>query len=238
MNLDIGVLAIGSLFWDNNISRETWRKNRLSLKDQFNVKVPIRYGRCSSSRNYTYTMIFSRLCLRKSHGLGIGKAILCQNKITSLDDITKESKYLWAAETNLSKPNNNISSHWGSVALMINPKLKQKSKISLFWKDFYKTYSDFQPDKSKSEKPIIENGLLNIPWPKIINSQQKLSFDLLLSTVNNPSMVSGLPVYPRTKKIAEAWINDSKGYVNYFWKNQEKGIKTYQDDLIINYLKD
>jgi hypothetical protein len=232
MNLDIGILVIGSLFWDNHI-RSNWRQERLSLEDRYNVKVPICYGRCSEGRNNTYTMVFSRLCL--SHDLGVGKAILCKSKVNMNEDIIKESKYLWAAENNIEKLKNRISAPWGSVGLMINPKLKQKSSILSSWKDFYESKNNFHPNKAINEKPVINNGSLNIPWPCIENSNENLPFDLLLTTVNEPSLVN--QTYPTAKEIANAWINDPKGNINYFQKNIENGIKTYQDKLINNYLE-
>ena len=57
----IGVLIIGSLYWDEKEHRETWRRDRLvDLGDATRVHVPIRYGRLSRKRGCTYTMVFSR----------------------------------------------------------------------------------------------------------------------------------------------------------------------------------
>lgn len=54
----IGVLIIGSLYWDDDKPhREEWRRDRLRMDNRQYVKVPIRYGRYSETRK-GYTMVF------------------------------------------------------------------------------------------------------------------------------------------------------------------------------------
>lgn len=48
MSLTIGILAIGSLYWDKGV-REGWRNSRLRMDHERTVMVPIRYGRLSKS---------------------------------------------------------------------------------------------------------------------------------------------------------------------------------------------
>jgi hypothetical protein len=55
--LSIGVLTIGSLYWDER--RKAWRDSRLNLGDSWNVPMRIRYGRLSTGRDNSYTMVFS-----------------------------------------------------------------------------------------------------------------------------------------------------------------------------------
>ena len=54
----LGVLIIGSLYWDNSI-REKWRQERLDLERQLCVRAPVRYGRQSKNRGFSYTMVLS-----------------------------------------------------------------------------------------------------------------------------------------------------------------------------------
>src|SRR5580692_12520499 len=55
LTLSIGVLIIGSLYWDPR--RQGWRDSRLDVDNVFNVHAPIRYGRRSTGRGHTYTMV-------------------------------------------------------------------------------------------------------------------------------------------------------------------------------------
>ncbi len=73
MSLRGGVIIIGSLLWDNKISRQEWRKNDLYNRNRFKVNVPIRYGRCSDTRNNTYTMIFSNIEVKQGDGSSFDK---------------------------------------------------------------------------------------------------------------------------------------------------------------------
>ena len=45
--------------------RKKWRENDLCNTKKFKVFLPIRYGRCSSKRCNTYTMVFSNECYSK-----------------------------------------------------------------------------------------------------------------------------------------------------------------------------
>lgn len=46
----LGVLIVGSLYWDLKAPRPRWRAERLDCPHQEQVKVPIRYRRRSTSR--------------------------------------------------------------------------------------------------------------------------------------------------------------------------------------------
>jgi hypothetical protein len=78
MKLSIGVIVVGSLDWESKdygpsfrwklkpgdaerIERRTkWRNDRLaSNADEYRLRVPIRYGRKSSNRGNTFTIVFS-----------------------------------------------------------------------------------------------------------------------------------------------------------------------------------
>ena len=60
MPLTAGVLIIGSLLWDSEEDRPTWRDVRLDIASAQAVTAPIRYGRLSGKkRGHTHTMVFS-----------------------------------------------------------------------------------------------------------------------------------------------------------------------------------
>ena len=67
----LGVLIIGSLFWDNS-TRDEWRRDRLDLERRQYVRAPIRYGRQSTGRGCSYTMVFSAGLCEAEFGTAIG----------------------------------------------------------------------------------------------------------------------------------------------------------------------
>ena len=60
--LNGGVLIIGSLYWDKEKIRIDWRDTHLDFTNARHISAPIRYGRVSSDRNCTFTMVFSSEC--------------------------------------------------------------------------------------------------------------------------------------------------------------------------------
>src|SRR5215472_14451264 len=95
MKLNLGVLLIGSLDWESKDyggacreelrrhgrsqvrQRLQWRERRLisDAASEFPVRVPIRYGRRSTARNDTFTMVFSP---EYNQRLGTAKIIQCK----------------------------------------------------------------------------------------------------------------------------------------------------------------
>jgi hypothetical protein len=106
--LNAGVLIIGSLFWDPDPVRVAWRDARLAMDSAETVTVPIRYGRLSSSRGKSYTMVFSRLCQP-----GQAKLLPCVQMISSLQDLIREAECLWKAE----QPGSKSQSDRGKLGL-------------------------------------------------------------------------------------------------------------------------
>ena len=92
----IGVLIIGSLFWDPSDPRKKWRCERLDpLVAKRHVRAPIRYGRKSSTRGNSYTMVFSAGLCEKKFGQAI--VVPCRRPVRDTDDLVEEAVYLWAA---------------------------------------------------------------------------------------------------------------------------------------------
>ena len=113
--MKLGVLIIGSLYWDDKPHRNKWRRERLCVDSQQHVKAPIRYGRLSHSRGCSYTMVFSASLSEEQ----FGQAIVVPFKSK---DLISEAECLWTAERPPNKkPNGRISADWGRVALVENP---------------------------------------------------------------------------------------------------------------------
>lgn len=111
--LSVGILIIGSLLWDER--RQAWRNARLDMASIDTVTAPIRYGRLSSSRGNTYTMVFSRLCKP-----GQAKLVHCSHTVSSPEDLIAEAEYLWKAEQPGADAGR-IAVNWGCVGLLSNP---------------------------------------------------------------------------------------------------------------------
>ena len=241
MKLKGGVIIIGSLIWEdhlinkeaNNNIRKEWRKQNLIDKSTL-TKVPIRYGRESQTRENTYTMIFSKSC---EDNLGQGLILPFNQDIITFEGLERQAIALAIAE-GIYKPDNlRLTSNWGSVGLLINPKLNltdfaSKELIQKKWTDIYHSYSDtFIADSYKTNNenssPITQDGFLNIAWQTEMDA-----FDLLIAT----------PVIPKPKSllnaedIAQRMID--KEYQTYFHNNKKHKIDTAFDDAIKLILDD
>src|SRR5229473_3279974 len=138
MTSTLGVLAVGSLYWDGNPSRNAWRDARLERSAEFQVNVPIRYGRKSESRGDTYTMVYSRSC-----ALGQAKAIRCRNVLSSIDDLVFEAEQLWTAERSALRSNGRVSANWGAVALLARPGAAIPQHLLDRWADRVRLEQDY-----------------------------------------------------------------------------------------------
>lgn len=235
MNLKGGIVIIGSLLWDDEKERKKWRDNDLCYKNRFKVYVPIRYGRCSCTRNNTFTMVFSNICYLKIYGLGIGWVLPIKAEINSFDKLKEEAQKMGKAE---GFKDDGLSKDWGSVALLINPNKKVDNSIRTEWgKLMSSKISDhlLLSKKLKSEKsPIDSNGFLAIRWPEKVTLKNKIGkLDFLIATVTTPTLNKGR--YPTVHQIANA-MKKAK-YCDYFCKNRENEITTFQDERILKELQ-
>jgi hypothetical protein len=121
MEVSIGALVIGSLYWDPEPARARWRSERLDLTASRKVFAPIRYGRRSDTRGGSYTMVFSEALTKQAHHAGCAIAIPCVRPVHSVQALVEEAQRLWAAENRRDSFNGRISANWGCVALALNP---------------------------------------------------------------------------------------------------------------------
>ena len=227
MRLDAGVLIIGSLLWDKD--RQQWRDERLDCNQSELVSAPIRYGRRSGKRRgYTYTMVFS-----KSAPAGRARVLRYSHAITSADDLTTEALRLWEAEE-LSRNTGRIAASWGCVALLCNPKSKIPEDILKAWAQRIQREPVYgSPSHLADEDALIsKDGLLQIDWPCCIGGGAPVDLDLILVTANDPTL-TGTPLsYPTVETIVNAWNGADPRHAEYFWKNTDHAITTFQDDEI------
>lgn len=228
------IVIIGSLLWDTKQDRLRWRKEDLTLKNKFQVYLPIRYGRSSSSRKNTHTMVFSTKCYSKNYGLGKGWVVPIVDEINSFADLKKQGRNLGIVEGFSDK----ISSDWGSVAIKFNPQKKTFGDLKKKWSKFMSNRlvgHKLLETKLKSERCAIDsNGLLNIRWPQPVGLDNDFvdDFDFLMATVIKPTLNNGR--YPLVSKIADSM--NKTGYLKYFLNNRINGIVTFQDQRILSKL--
>lgn len=232
MTLTAGVLIIGSLLWDSEKGRPAWRKARLDTDSAQAVTAPIRYGRLSESRGNSYTMIFSRMCQA-----GQAQLVPCSRRISSLQELIEESEHLWKAEQPRAQARR-IAAAWGCVALMCNPKRRVTADLLRGWAERVAHEPDYgNVSQTQEEGPLVSSeGLLRIEWPVQVNDGSPAEVDLILATANDPEITASSPDYPTSEAIAEAW-NRAGDNVEYFWKNRDCGICTFQDDEIRTRLR-
>jgi hypothetical protein len=233
MNLSVGILIIGSLYWDECKGRGNWRRERLLLCDSTPVCVPIRYGRKSISRGCTYTMVFSGALSQDVQKLGCGIAVPCRKRVLSAGDLVGEAEHLWEAENG--QFNGKLSANWGCISLLVNPKADVPDELLEEWDIRVKGELGYGKLKhAQDEKPIVDQqGLLKIPWPEPCAGGE-LALDLLLATATDPTLRN--KSYPTAEEIAQAWKEDTGEKVEYFLKNRESGISTFQDEAIQEHL--
>ena len=239
--ISIGVLIIGSLYWDSSEHRKRWRRECLELDAKKYVRVPIRYGRLSAKRGCSYTMVFSMSLVHEER---LGRAIIVpyKQRVRVVADLVEQARQLWTAERDSGKPNGRISAkdgYWGCVGLLINP----DSPIPDCWLPGWRQHVSGEQDcyealkTANDEQPVVDgSGLLQIPWPRSEDGSA-LEVDLLLATATNPTIVGGH--YPSPCEVADAWNTlHGKKHVEYFDKNIRYGIKTFQDHIIEDRLRE
>ncbi|MGH9747966.1 MAG: DUF2934 domain-containing protein [Candidatus Acidiferrales bacterium] len=229
--LSVGVLVIGSLYWRGG-GRETWRRCRLDMNGKWRVQAPIQYGR--RSKNETFTMVFSQL----SDGQ-FGQAIIvpCQREVSSPADLIAEAEWLWSAEDNevpsrcSLPPKPSISAEWGGcVALLRNPQSNVPQEVLDGWAERVLREQHYN---ANDRRRVDCKGTLLIDWPHL-SEGGPVPLDLLLATSNDPE-----PAYPTVQEIADAWNRepDNERRGEYFRRNKENGIHTFQDHAIGELLR-
>jgi hypothetical protein len=82
---------------------------------------------------------------------------------------------------------------------------------------------------------VNASGFPIIPWPPRTDGLP-LELDALLATATDPTIVDGQ--YPSVQEIASAWKQSTGVHVEYFWRNRECGITTFQDNEIEKHLNE
>lgn len=228
----VGILVVGSLFWDTAAHRSAWREQRLEVGKSAHVFAPIRYGRRSESRANTYTMVFSRLAGRHDYRRGVGIIVPCRKPVRTSQDLFDEAEQLWIAESKDGSPRYPLRSTWGAVAALFRPGFDHE--LSAEWRARVAASAYPRLCHTRSERCALAlDGTLAVPWPRALDGADVVNVDILLATPADPSLESGR--YGGALHVARAWLNavdDGKRYEQYFFNNVEAGIRTFQDSRI------
>ena len=229
------VLIIGSLLWEDEINslnkeqgllRVEWRK-KLDFENKIRVQVPIRYGRKSSSKRCTYTMVFSN----SVESMGIAFVVPFKRDANCFEDIKIQALELSVAEgISTEKYPNRLIASWGAVGILFNnEKGNIYDKHKEDWhKEFNNHYFDNKDYKLGKEEPSIQqNGELNfyVEFPGEI--------DYVFATPVKPNVNE----YPTIEKITDSIIESKPIYKTYVVENFNNGIRVKDDDEIIKRLK-
>ena len=223
----LGVLIIGSLYWDNSVRKE-WRRERLDLEGQQYVRAPIRYGRRSERRGCSYTMVLSAGLRKVDFGTAI--VVPCKSR-----DLVEEARSLWQAEGGTRGA---VSGSWGCVGFLVNPGARLSPEHCERWSEFVKGRPGYGRLAHATGEPEVvdEAGFLTMHWPTPVGGSP-LMLDVLLATATDPTLVQGTR-YPSASEIAEAWDTpEGRENVRYFCDNRKHGIGTFQDEDIEERLR-
>jgi hypothetical protein len=245
-----GVILIGSLRWENEIKaiqdseskalakkRENWRNAYLDLDKEERHELPIRYGRCSSSRKCTYTMVFSRLALNLK---SVGLAIPYKSEIdfSNYLHFERQAKILADVE-GISKNNDNrLRKSWGCIGSYINPNSPHIQIINNHWDNLRMTDNEYANKSAASYRFRNlqgDNSLLEANYQLSQAVQINTTIDFLFFTYIKPEHRNKtIENYPTPQETAEE-INRS-GYATYFEENKNSGITTFEDNDIDSFI--
>ncbi len=246
-----GVIIVGSLIWEDESNainepeskalaerRKEWRKTFLDLDKEERHPLPIRYGRSSSSRKCTYTIVFSREVIGKNSSALV---IPYKEEIDFSNYLHFERQARILAEVEGISKNNDgrLRKEWGCIAIYINPESNYSHIIKNHWNNLMMTDLGYEtkpqyynPD---ADAPLIDDNYRLIPDVEI---KTKIDFLFFIYVrvghrkLNNSGKASR--EYPSAEEVAEE-INRS-GYTTYLKENIERKITTYQDVEINDFL--
>jgi hypothetical protein len=120
------------------------------------------------------------------------------------------------------------------VAVLCNPERTIQEEIVKAWAKRVANEPDYgNVSQTIEEGQLIDKGgLLKIDWPHFVEGGKPVELDLLLATANDPEITATSRSYPTVDTIANAWNAAASRHAEYFWRNAENGIRTFQDDAI------
>lgn len=232
-----GTLIIGSLFWQDHLIaegdniRKNWRESNLNMNSVTDVSVAIKYGRFSGSKlkkTQTYTMVFDTNLSEENYGTA--KAVPFLQGVETIIDLLDKAKSMSSVEGNGDNFLIKGAKAWCVCGISFNPKINANlkdtilEKWSLAMQENKPGYTEFV--KSPNNYGLSHLGEFLFDYPK-----EATELDFLIATATRPKNRDGI-MDLSIKEIANFVSNR-----NYFSKNIENGISTFQDKGIMDYLK-
>ena len=136
-----------------------------------------------------------------------GQAVLlpCKSEVVELEDLVEEAREFWKAEDPQDFGENVLGKSWGCVGAIFGDRVSE---------DFLDQWR---------EEPVNQHGVLKILWPCYLDGEP-VDYDIILATSNK-----GVKQRPSPEVIADAWIEQDRGYERYFFNNVREGIRTHED---------
>jgi len=229
-------LVIGSLLWEDHyqgkdLRRSMWRENWLDMNATIKVSLPIHYGRYSAKRKCCTTTFFPEDEM-EGKGMGVGYAIPFKVKISKISELESAGIAIARAEGMESRQ---LRTDWMTTSIVVNPEFKDRDRIEIAWSRLVKKRTDKLPDGNDQHFGFDPNGYLRMSWPKQAGSGQFLKdVDFVIAAATVPRELDRRLIAPITEEVA--WtMNGPKGR-EYYSKNQQNGILTYQDDAIARFI--
>jgi hypothetical protein len=168
------------------------------------------------------------------HGAAAGQAkvVWRSHTIASTENLIVEAVKLWEAEAR-ERDTVRTAAGWGCVALLCNPERKIPADILNGWATRLEREPGYGNVSQAADEGLLisKDGILQVDWPRRVEDGAAINLDLLLMTANDPT--PGAPLaYPSIRRMVRAWNDADQDHVEYFWKNTDHGITTFQDDKI------
>jgi hypothetical protein len=211
--MNCGILVIGSLLWEDG-PRDAWRQDRLQLHKSQTVSAPIRYGRRSTKRANTFTMVLDPTAPP-------GQAVLvpCVRRIETVSDLIEEAEALWRAERSKTA-SGGICARWGCVGALFRGDDVRDANVAKDWNQYFRS-------ACAPVAPVDHDGTLRIPWPALDTDGAPAAVGVILATATQAEVRR-----PTPSQIADAWIEQDQGEERYFFRNVQSGIRTAEDQAI------
>jgi len=146
---------------------------------------------------------------------GQGVLLPCKSEVIAFEDLVEEARALWKAEDQEATGEKDLGKSWGCVGAMFGDRVSEGFRDQLREIFIKRTITPVEP--------FNQSGVLEIPWP-CYEDGGPVDYDIILAASNKGEKRLLSP-----EAIADAWIEQNRGYEQYFFNNIREGIRTHED---------